>query len=520
MKRHGQLVVWLIACLTSLAASPSAVSANDETGFRAIFNGRDLSGWDGNPKFWSVKDGSITGQTTAENPTLGNTFLIWRHGLLDDFELRLSFRIEPNNDKGFANSGIQYRSKESENWVVRGYQADFEAGTTYSGILYEEGGRAILAQRGQKVVIRADESDRNKPKTEVVGAVGDSATIQAAIKKGEWNDYAITARGNHLTHRINGHLTVDVTDEHAERRAASGILALQLHAGDPMTVQVKNIRLKRLPLVAAKKIVLVAGTPSHGPGDHEFNAGVLLLKKCLDSVPGVLANSYQNGWPKDPTAFDNADTILLYMDGGDGHPAIHPERLKLLRTLMDKGVGLACAHYAVEVPKDRGGPEFLDWIGGYFEAHWSVNPHWTARYDKLPDHAITRGVNPFEINDEWYYHMRFRAQMKGVTPILTGRPTQETLSRPDGSHSGNPAVREAIERGEPQHTAWAVERPDGGRGFGFTGGHKHANWGNDDFRKIVLNALLWTAKADVPHDGVKSSVTPADVQANLDPKGK
>src|SRR5262249_50321422 len=154
------------------------------------------------------------------------------------------------------------------------------------------GGRAILAQRGQKVVVKADEQDRNKPKIEVVGSVGNSAEIQAAIKKEDWNEYEIVAHGHHLLHKINGHTTVDVTDEHEERRANSGILALQLHAGEPMTVQFKNIRLKRLPLAEAKKIVLVAGTPSHGPGDHEFNAGVLLLKKCLDHVPGVMATAY------------------------------------------------------------------------------------------------------------------------------------------------------------------------------------------------------------------------------------
>jgi type 1 glutamine amidotransferase len=285
-----------------------------------------------------------------------------------------------------------------------------------------------------------------------------------------------------------------------------------------MTVQFKNIRLKRLPLTTAKKIVLVAGTPSHGPGDHEFNAGVALLDKCLSGVPGVITSSYHNGWPKDPTAFDNADAIFLYMDGGSGHPAIQGERLKQLDELMKKGVGLACAHYAVEVPKDRGGPEFLDWIGGYFEADWSVNPHWTAKYARLPNHPITRGVKPFEINDEWYYHMRFRPDMKGVTPILTALPPEETLNRPDGTHSGNPAVRDAIKRGEAQHMVWAVERSDGGRGFGFTGGHKHSNWGNDDFRKLVLNALVWTSKAEVPADGVQSSVTADDLKANLDPK--
>jgi type 1 glutamine amidotransferase len=286
-----------------------------------------------------------------------------------------------------------------------------------------------------------------------------------------------------------------------------------------MTVQFKDLRIKRTKLTAGtKKIVLVAGARSHGPGDHEFNAGVQLLHKCLDRVPGVLAVQYLNGWPNDPSAFDNADTILFYMDGGAGHPMIQGDHLLQLQKLVKQGVGIACAHYAVEVPKERGGPELLDWIGGYFEMHWSVNPHWTARFDKLPEHPITRGVKPFEINDEWYYHMRFRENMDHVTPILTAIPPASTLERPDGPHSGNPTVRSKI--GQPQHVAWAMEREDGGRGFGFTGGHAHRNWADDNFRKLVLNALLWTAKASVPEGGVASTVTPEDIKANLDPKGK
>lgn len=222
-----------------------ALVLGDEQGFTRIFNGHDLSGWDGNPKFWSVSDGAIVGQTTAENPTKGNTFLIWTNGTTEDFELRLSYKITANNDKGFANSGVQYRSKvlDPANWVVGGYQADFEAGNTYSGILYEERMRGILAERGQKVIVK--ETD-GKTVKDVVGSVGNSAEIQAAIKKDGWNDYVIIAQGNHLQHFINGRLTVDVTDEVEAKAAKSGVLALQLHAGQPMTVQFKQIRIKKL----------------------------------------------------------------------------------------------------------------------------------------------------------------------------------------------------------------------------------------------------------------------------------
>lgn len=149
-----------------------------------------------------------------------------------------------------------------------------------------------------------------------------------------------------------------------------------------------------------------------------------------------------------------------------------------------------------------------------------MNPHWDGDFTVLPKHAVTRGVQPFKTNDEWYYHMRFPEGMKRTTPILTALPPSSTLARPDGSHSGNPAVREAIKRGEPQHVMWVTERADGGRGFGFTGGHFHRGWGNDDQRKLVLNSILWIAKAKIPANGVASKITPEDLDVNLDPKGK
>lgn len=268
---------------------------------------------------------------------------------------------------------------------------------------------------------------------------------------------------------------------------------------------------------ADKKIVLVAGTPSHGPGDHEFNAGCLVLKKCLDQVPGVKATVHLNGWPKDPNAFDDADAILLFMDGGGGHPVIQEDRLQKMGALMKKGVGLGCAHYAVEVPKDKGGPEFLDWIGGYYETAFSTNPHWDAEIKELPKHPITRGVKPFKIRDEWYFNMRFRTDAKGVAPILVAKPDDETRQGKSASPRG-PYPHIVAASGRQETLMWATERTDGGRGFGFTGGHMHANWANANFRKVVLNALLWLAKIDVPPDGVQSTLPLDEYTKNLDPK--
>jgi type 1 glutamine amidotransferase len=270
---------------------------------------------------------------------------------------------------------------------------------------------------------------------------------------------------------------------------------------------------------AEKRIVLVAGRPSHGPGEHEYNAGTLLLKKCLDRLPGIRAVVYTNGWPANPNAFDGADAIVLYMDGGADYPILREHRLQQIGGLMQRGVGLACLHYAVEPTLRDGEKEFLDWLGGAYELNWTVNPVWPADFHSLPVHPITRGVRPFAIKDEWYFNIRFRPNLEGVTPILSAVPPASTMDRPDGPDSGNPAARAAVKRGDSQILAWAFERPDGGRGFGFTGAHYHANWADDNFRKIVLNGILWAAKAEIPKNGVESKVSPKDLAENLDPKG-
>ena len=236
-------------------------------------------------------------------------------------------------------------------------------------------------------------------------------------------------------------------------------------------------------------------------------------------MPGVQTVVYSNGWPTDANAFEGADAVVLSMDGGSGHAAVQGDHLEQLGKLMDQGVGFGCIHWAVEVPKEKGGPEFRQWMGGAYEANWSVNPTWEANYETLPDHPITRGVKPFKIYDEWYFHMRFLPDMKGITPILSAVAPDSTMDRPDGPHSGNPAVRAAVAQHVPQITSWACERPNGGRGFGFTGAHYFKNYGNDNFRKILLNGILWIAKVEVPANGVECSVSEEDLKANLDDKG-
>ena len=289
--------------------------------------------------------------------------------------------------------------------------------------------------------------------------------------------------------------------------AAAGAAATA--AADPLTLHGADSR--------PKKLVLMAGTPSHGPGDHEFNAGVLLLDRCLKGVPGIETVVFRNGYPKDDSALDTADGILCYADGGARHPLILDKRLKRIGKLMAKGVGLMCAHYGVEVPKDLGGPEFKEWIGGYYEHLHSCNPMWRPEFTEFPKHPICNGVKPFAVRDEWYFNMRFRDGMKGITPILSAVPPDEVRDGPYVFPKG-PYKHIQGAKGRSEAMMWAAERPDGGRGAGFTGGHFHRNWANDDFRKVVLNALLWICKVEVPEEGVVSKITEAEMMANLDPK--
>lgn len=268
-----------------------------------------------------------------------------------------------------------------------------------------------------------------------------------------------------------------------------------------------------------RKLVLMAGRPSHPPGAHEHNAGVQLLHKCLKDLPGLDVTFLLNGYPEDDSIFDTADGILCYADGGKGHPLIQDDRVKRVGSLLEKGVGLFCLHFAVEVPKGPTGDTFRDWIGGCYEHEYSCNPMWKADFKQFPDHPICRGVKPFSIHDEWYFNMRFRDKMAGVTPLLTATPSDATRDGPYVYPKGPyKHIQEA--KGRPEHLMWCTERADGGRGVGFTGGHFHANWKDDNFRKIVLNALLWITKVEVPSQGVVSHVTDEEMAMNLDPKGK
>jgi hypothetical protein len=211
-----------------------AASGQDE-GYESLFNGKDLSGWKGDMSRWRVEDSAITGFTTPDNLLKYNTFLIWKGGEPADFELKFKYKIVGGN------SGVQYRSKviDADKFVVSGYQADIDSGPQFTGMNYEEQGRTFLAQRGERIEIAEDGK-------KTVAKIGDRDKLQTKVKKEDWNDYTIVAKGNRLTHIINGEVMSEVIDNQKDKAAKAGVIALQVHQGPPMKVQFKDIQLKRL----------------------------------------------------------------------------------------------------------------------------------------------------------------------------------------------------------------------------------------------------------------------------------
>jgi len=242
------------------------------------------------------------------------------------------------------------------------------------------------------------------------------------------------------------------------------------------------------------KVVFIAGPDSHGAGEHEHTAGSKLLANALRArYSGISTVNVTGGWPENADVFEDARAIVIYCDGGRGH--LINKHLSSFNQLVAEGVGVIALHYGVEVPKGSASADaMLAAIGGYFETDWSVNPHWNAEFTKLPDHPIAEGISPFSVQDEWYFNMRFQSNMKGVTPILSAIAPDSTMERRNGAHSGNETVRQLVAAKAPQVTAWAYERENGGRGFGFTGGHFHHNWQNDQQRNLLLNAIVWTMR--------------------------
>ena len=219
----------LLACFVSFAFA-------EDDAFVDLFDGKSLEGWDGDPVYWSAKEGVIVGEVTAETLLKRNSFLIWRGGKVGDFELIVEYRVSAK-----GNSGINYRSVETPDlkWALTGYQADIDGGDKWTGQNYEERGRTFLAYRGQGVVLKPG------AKPEVVKEIGSADELQKSVLKEDWNTYRIVAEGNVMRHYVNGVLMSEVEDLDPEKRVMEGLLGVQVHVGPPMKIEYRKIALKR-----------------------------------------------------------------------------------------------------------------------------------------------------------------------------------------------------------------------------------------------------------------------------------
>jgi hypothetical protein len=280
---------------------------------------------------------------------------------------------------------------------------------------------------------------------------------------------------------------------------------------------------------ATKRILILAGHASHGPGAHEFKAGSMLLQKSLSVVPGVRVDVVTNDWPTktvdgqtvdDNTLLDQADAIFIYADGGASHPINPGNRIAVLDKEVARGAGIGFGHYGVEVPVGPSSEALLRWIGGYYENNYSVNPQWAPTWAPFPSSPVTRGVSPFTNTDEWYFELKWTqdpALKARIVPILQATPSDDVRDGPYVSPRG-PFPHVVADSGNVETLMWTVERANGRRGLGFTGGHTHTHWGDVNQRRLVANALLWLAKIDVPAGGVKDTITDEDLKLNLDDK--
>lgn len=282
-------------------------------------------------------------------------------------------------------------------------------------------------------------------------------------------------------------------------------LATSLHA--ELTPEQQQVPLEVLPTDSSlAKIVLIAGSTSNKPGQHEYFAGCALLMDWLKAAPGVAPVMVADGWPKNEAVLDGAKAVLLFLDGGPKLPFLEPTRWAKMQSLADAGTGFIVLHQGIDCPADKAAA-FKDWFGAVFQSDIGCRGHWDVKFDAIPTHAINRGMKPFALpGDGWLYNLHFAD--KGVTHLLAG-------PMPDSSRKTEHAKSHA---GRAETVAWSYERPNGGRSFGFTGCDLHSNWGDANQRLLVLNGILWSAKIDVPATGLASEVTPEALKKNWDRK--
>lgn len=284
------------------------------------------------------------------------------------------------------------------------------------------------------------------------------------------------------------------------------LLALALAARAELTEQQRQIPLEQdSPDPKLAKIVLLAGSVSNKPGQHEYFAGCAMMMEWLRQTPGVWPVMAAEGWPKNEAILDGAKAVVVFADGGAKLPFLEASRWEKMRGLMSKGAGLVMLHQAVDVPEDRA-EEIKSWLGGVFKKDIGCRGHWDMEFSEFPKHAITRGVTAFAAPfDGWLFNLHFAP---GAVPVLRGMVPDKNRTTADAkAHAGR-----------AETIAWAYERANGGRSFGFTGADLHKNWIAESQRRLVTNGILWCAKIDVPEQGAPAPMTPAQLAANLDAK--
>lgn len=287
------------------------------------------------------------------------------------------------------------------------------------------------------------------------------------------------------------------------------VLALAKQSSAELTEEQSRIPLGTPPAnshLNAAKVILIAGTPSNKPGQHEYFAGCALLRSWLSQIPGVAPVMIADGWPKDENVFVNAKSVLLFMDGGDKLPFLTPERRARIQALADSGVGLIVLHQGIDCPTELSS-SFKDWFGAVFQSDIGCRGHWDVDFTAIPAHETTKGLTPFALpKDGWLYNLHFAET--GVVPVLT-------CLMPESSRKTTHAKANS---GREETVAWAYTRTNGGRSFGFTGCDLHSNFAEPNQRRLLLNAVLWTAKQPIPETGASSTVTTEELKQNWDRK--
>jgi type 1 glutamine amidotransferase len=463
LRHKARVFTWYLAFgLWSFAAL--VPSAQETNAWRPLFNGRDLSGWKANDFAGAaevkVEDGKIvigsgvalTGLKRAEAPMKTN------------YEISLdAMKIEG----GDFFCGLTFPVKDSHaTLIVGGWGGSLVGFSSVDGMDASENEftQFLRFDRNKWYNIRLRVTD-----SKIQAWIDNERMIDADIK-----DRKISMRAGEI-----------------EDSAPFGLATFQT------TAAIKDIKIRPVP-GRIPRIAMIAGKKSHGPGEHEYRKALQLLATELEKrVEFVDVRVHFDGWPTDEEVIKDADTIVFYSDGSDrkelDHPLMYSGRISVLDRLMKRGAGFVALHYTVFVPKEKAGGKFLEWIGGYFDYETGDAPNkWYSKietreykvFPATPEHPIAKGIEPFTLKEEFYFKIRFPEDKSRLTPIATFDPEKKDWEKVVG---------------------WAIERPDGGRGFGYTGGHFLVNFENPAMQKLLLNAILWTAKAE--HSQLKAAST-------------